>query len=576
MSNSQAIVLDAALRKSTGSHFTPTVLADFVAKKILREWEKQNHTRTIRVLDPAVGDGELLYSLLNLLYEKFNGDVEVSGFDTNSEATLLSRLRLTQDFPQASISLHCEDFLSFVLENYSPGSNASLFNPLPKHCFDLVIANPPYVRTQVLGAKKAQRLAAQFGLSGRTDLYHAFILGIAQVLRPGGILGIIVSNRFMSTKSGFSVRESIKRFFDLLHIWDLGDTRLFGAAVLPAVLLMQKKDDHFHGRDTKFTSVYSTSEGVTSRRCTNIIEALSKEGIIEVPSGQKFVIRQGKLSSDGNPSGIWKLSSDGSRAWVDSVAANTLCTFGEIGKIHVGVKTTADKVFIRSDWQDMPACERPELLRPLITHHSARRFRGITPIRQILYPHHLVQGKRAPVNLQNYPRSKRYLEAHRPTLENRQYVIAAGRHWFEIWVPQDPDAWGHPKLVFRDIAEKPTFWMDMDGTIVNGDCYWLPCNNPATIDLFWLALSVSNSSFIEEFYDRQFNNKLYAGRRRFITQYVEKFPLPSPEARISKKLIQIAKKLYEIVPSPQADQLEMELDLLVWRAFGFSGKEISR
>ena len=41
-----------------------------------------------------------------------------------------------------------------------------------------------------------------------------------------------------------------------------------------------------------------------------------------------------------------------------------------------------------------------------------------------------------------------------------------------------------------------------------------------------LILAVANSSFAVEFYDAVCGNRLYSGRRRFITQYVKRFPLP--------------------------------------------------
>ena len=74
------------------------------------------------------------------------------------------------------------------------------------------------------------------------------------------------------------------------------------------------------------------------------------------------------------------------------------------------------------------------------------------------------------VDLSLYPRSAAYLESHRGTLEGRTYVTESGRKWFEIWVPQDPSAWDRPKLVFRDITHSPTFWVDLAGSVVNGDC----------------------------------------------------------------------------------------------------------
>jgi len=130
--------------------------------------------------------------------------------------------------------------------------------------------------------------------------------------------------------------------------------------------------------------------------------------------------------------------------------------------------------------------------------------------------------------------------------------------------------------VFRDISEEPTFWIDLDGSVVNGDCYWLTCQNPAQTDLLWLAVAVGNSTFIEHFYDHRFHNKLYAGRRRFITQYVENFPLPDPHGPLGKTIIAKAKRIYQCTPSPEADALQKELDVIVWEAFGLPIKEVSR
>ena len=107
----------------------------------------------------------------------------------------------------------------------------------------------------------------------------------------------------------------------------------------------------------------------------------------------------------------------------------------------------------------------------------------------------------------------------------------------------------------------------MDGSVVNGDCYWLVSQNPSDMDLLWLAAGVANSTFIERFYDLRFHNKLYAGRRRFITQYVENFPLPDPHSSLGRAIISKAKRTYECTPSPIAELLQKELNATVWKAF---------
>ncbi len=562
-------------RKLTGAHYTPALLAGFVAQNILKGYIDTTNSHPIRILDPAVGDGELLNAILGALPKRLLGHVKASGYDTSKEAVRKATLRLQERFSHLRLNIIYDDFLGFVQRLYHDNENESLFKCLPSPLFDIVIANPPYVRTQVMGAKQSQALARSFGLSGRVDLYYAFIGGIARVLKPGGIAGIIVSNRFMTTKAGSSVRTSISKEFDVLHIWDLGDTRLFEAAVLPAVLLLRKKSTNQCDVNPKFTSIYLTADKSQALNCNNVIAALSHTGVVEIAGGGRYIVKQGTLDYGKDPSNVWRIATKTSDKWLATVQAHTYCTFGDIGKVRVGVKTTADKVFIRSDWEKLPVQERPELLRPLVTHNIARRYKALQVNNQqkILYTHQVVNGKRMAVNLDDFPRTLRYLNHHRSTLESRKYVLEAGRNWFEIWVPQDPDAWDRPKIIFRDIAESPTFWMDLGDSVVNGDCYWLTTEDSKPVDLLWLALAIGNSSFIEEFYDHRFHNKLYAGRRRFMTQYVEQFPLPTFDSSIGKKIIETAKAVYDLVPSPKAEDLKAQLDKLVWLAFGLPIKE---
>lgn len=562
--------------KSGGATYTPKILSDFVAQQIVRTTAKLPTDRPLRVLDPAVGDGELLVSLLDHLANQPGLTIEVYGFETNTDALDIATARISQQFPAVSLHFESGNFLEFVLEPFGACGHGSLFRSAVPEAYDLIIANPPYVRTQIMGASQAQLLAEQFDLSGRVDLYYAFVLGISQVLKPNGIAGIIVSNRFMTTKSGASVRQVLFERFNIQHVWDLGDTKLFDAAVLPAVLLVEGKNGH-KLETPVFTSIYQTTEP-TNDTATDPISAITREGVIEISDGRHFQVQHGKLNTSGTSDGVWRIATEAVDTWLATVEAHSWGTFRDIGKIRVGVKTCADKVFIRKDWQDRPESDRPELLKKLTTHHVARRFKPLTsdPLSQILYPHEVTQGRRRSVDLSQFPHSRAYLEAHRPALEGRKYVIEAGREWYEIWVPQDPDAWHLPKLVFRDISEMPTFWIDLDGSVVNGDCYWLICKTPSQTDLLWLAAAVANSTFIERFYDHRFHNKLYAGRRRFITQYVEKFPLPTPHSPLGMTIIAKAKRIYECVPSPDADRLQSELDAMIWEAFGLVVEEVHR
>lgn len=571
---------DVDQQKSDGATYTPMILARFVAEQMLRVAELPVRGK-VRVLDPAVGDGALLNALIKQLPVATRKRLEVVGYDTDPEAIRIATQRLRQDLPDLNVHLEQKDFLEHVLNLRGYGD---LFSAGERQePFHLVIANPPYVRTQIMGAQQAQQLAKSFGLTGRVDLYYPFLLGISRVLKVEGVAGVIISNRFMTTKSGQAVRRELLFRFRILHVWDLGDTRLFDAAVLPSVLLAYGVSDtrRPHTDGIAYSSVYET-EAPAYIDANDVLAALSAEDdtVVAIPDGRHLRVRHGTLNNGGDAEAVWRVATQSTDAWLAIVAANTWGTFRRIGKIRVGVKSTADKVYIRNDWDDLPD-GRPELLRPLITRHCARRFKADIPaktkhIKEIIYPHEVTENGRSAVDLDLYPKAARYLKQHRDTLEARTYVIEAGRQWYELWVPQNPAAWSSPKLVFPDISDKPIFWIDTDGGIVNGECYWLRCENDNEQDLLWLALAVANSTFIETFYDHRFNNKLYAGRRRFITQYVEQFPLPDPNREDAKALITLTKEIHAKLPSVEAAGLATNLDALVWNVFGLGSEKVSQ
>lgn len=562
--------------KASGSTYTPPALATFVAEQVASlVAELRQPGTTISVLDPAVGDGELLVQMVEALRGNGFTRVRVKGFDLDGAALTAAQIRLAES-GIADATFTQADFLSAGTDASTLGSNLGpLFSHGAREKFDVIIANPPYVRTQILGGEIAQELAQRHGLTGRVDLYQAFMVMLSDWLQPAGVAGLITSNRFLTVKAGEAVRRHIWRAFRVHHVWDLGDTKCFGAAVLPAVTLLEKEDNRSGGQgDVRMTSVYETRSASGGVTVGNLFEALAEDGIVSVGDGRRFDVRQGTVESGPDGSEVWRLSNPAVTQWLDQVAERTWKVFGEVGKIRVGIKTTADSVFIGDEWEADPRGV-PELLRPLTTHHIGRRYKAQPTQKSVLYTHEVVNGKSRVVDLAAYPVAAAYLEPHRERLAGRKYVAKANRNWYEIWVPQDPSEWPRPKLVFRDITDEPQFWVDLSGTVINGDCYWMTTDDGED-DLLWLAVAVGNSRFICDFYDRRFNNKLYAGRRRFITQYVKHFPLPDPELPSCRELIRLARSAYAVADSGELGDLQVQLDSLVAQSFGVSVEEATR
>jgi hypothetical protein len=522
-------------------------------------------------LDPAVGDGALLEALLWELSRAGIEVSEVAGFDVDREALEVARHRLGAALEgegedagtgkrsgECTLNLRCADFLEAELGEERP--------------FDLIIANPPYVRTQVLGRERARALASRHALRGRLDLYQVFAAILPAWLREGGAVAMITSNRFLSTRSGRDLRRRLLESLEMAGLWDLGDTRLFEAAVLPAVVVgIRARSPENQG--VPFCSIYSTDqEG--DRECESVFDALGQPGAARLTDGRRFWVEQGELRVGPKEDGVWAPTSLASLEWLERVAQHRWKRFGEVGEVRVGIKSTADAVFISDAWPPPGDEGRPEWLRPLVTHHCARRYRARATQHEVLYTHRWGAGGREVIPLEDGPRARAHLEKHESRLSGRRYVQDAGRRWYELWVPQDPRAWAQPKMVFRDIVDRPTFWVDRSGAVVNGDCYWMRLREGEDSDLLWLAVAVANSTFIECFYDRAFHNKLYAGRRRFMTQYVENFPLPDPTSAEARSIIEIARSIYEGLGNPaesiatDLEAREAELDRLVWGTFG--------
>ena len=191
------------------------------------------------------------------------------------------------------------------------------------------------------------------------------------------------------------------------------------AAVLPAILILRKNDRPSDSTATIFKSVYrSDILGINvAKEVKNVCESLGETGYVRTKEGDVLHVRQGILDHGTSSTGIWRLSNGSSEDWLETVSRHTFCLFSDVGKIRVGVKSTADSVYLRKDWSE----ESPELLRPVTTHHVARSFHSMNVTRRILYPHTFEDGKRKAVNLDLYPISKSYLERHRTQLEERTY-----------------------------------------------------------------------------------------------------------------------------------------------------------
>ena len=258
-------------RKKFGEHYTPPEIVDYIIHETLTE-------NTKSTLDPAVGSGAFLTGWLNYqLKNKKNNrkpKVEFTGYDINPTSLAISELNLDKFFVSnesleynLTVKLELKDSLKEYLEVGNQGLlnqgllNQGLLNQgllnrglLNQNrgllnqeivIFDAIVGNPPYVRVQNIQPAE-KRDMYRFGYPesavGRFDLYMLFIDMGGRALKQGGRLGYIVSNKLMTSNAAKGIRSHITRKFAIEHVVDLGDSKLFQAAVLPVILILKIKE----------------------------------------------------------------------------------------------------------------------------------------------------------------------------------------------------------------------------------------------------------------------------------------------------------------------------------------------
>lgn len=534
--------------KGNGVVYTPKEMAKYIAEEMLR-YGIVPLEREISILDPAVGTGELLIAMGHIV-SSYSKKIKIIGYEKDDQIGRETQKKLEHMFPKAIVEIRIKDFLE-AIDQDEIGE------------YDYIIANPPYIRTQIMGSQYAQEISKKLLLKGRIDIYYAFLVCIKKYLKPTGVAGFITSNKFMTNKAGNTVRNFMIQNYLIHHIIDLGDTKTFSAAVLPCIIIFSLGNT-LESDSVKFTSVYQVDDINSNQSIHELFDVIDENGIYKLSDGKSYQFQQGVLASIDLDS-FWTISSHRKKLWLDKVKSKTWLNFSQIGKIRVGIKTTADNVFIKKVWEKEEA--NIELLRPLITHRNAGQIIANNNSQwKVLYTHTIKAGKKIAYNLDNYPCAKKYLLRYYDQLNERKYLKKANRNWYEIWVPQNPDSWSHRKIVFRDISKHPQFWLDETGAIVNGDCYWIDIFPEVKEEALYLALAVANSPFIEKYYDFRFNNKLYSGKRRYQAQYVEQFPIPYYDTELAHEAVSLVKKIIAGGHSAFACY-KKELDLLVDKIF---------
>ena len=134
-----------------------------------------------------------------------------------------------------------KDALALQLVNWNPFSNEACdwFDPdwmFGEEGFDIVIANPPYLKHESLKEKDYYRNNYEI-YNGMADIYTYFVEKGFSILRDKGTLSYIVSNRFTHTNYGKNLRQFLGNK-NLLNLINLNGIAVFENANVDTLIII--------------------------------------------------------------------------------------------------------------------------------------------------------------------------------------------------------------------------------------------------------------------------------------------------------------------------------------------------
>jgi hypothetical protein len=422
--------------------------------------------------------------------------------------------------------------------------------------FDIQVANPPYVRQEsIVDMKPTLKKVFPQMYNGTSDLYCYFYARSLQLLKPGGMLAFISSNKWFKAGYGGKLRQNIADTCDIHSITDFGGLPVFkSAAVLTMIFISQLRNENSNivkkPSSTRFTEVKSLSAPYPD------LKAL-------IQASGSF------LPCDAIDGASWLLTD---RTCADKIKQmeSVGTSLGEYvkGQIYRGVVTGFNKAFVIDErTRDLLIKEdssSADIIKPLLVGDDIRKWHTRDKDRYLIFT-------RRGVDINKYPAIKKYLQQWHTELEPkpRNWATAEKWHgrkagsykWYEI---QDEvayhTAFSQPKIIYPVMAQNARFTFDDNGAFTNDKAFIIP-----VYDLY--LLGVLNSIYVWKYLESACS-ELLGKSLELRSIYMNKLPILQASEIERKAISKLVQKCLD-AKGIGCETWEKEIDIRVAKLYGF-------
>ena len=507
----QAAVEQLALNaeaNSRGAVFTRRDVVDFILDLIGYTEDQPLHQK--RLLEPSFGGGDFLFPIIERLLSAWR-IASPCGSVLDELGNAIRAVELHHDTFRSTYAA----VVALLKREGMAGKTAKalairwlsqgdfLLTPLEGE-FDFVVGNPPYIRQELIPDPLLAEYRSRYQtMYDRADIYIPFIERSLSVLSDGGSLGFICADRWMKNRYGGPLRSLVAERFHLKVYVDMVDTPAFHSDVIayPAITIISREEPG---------STRIARRPPIDRTTLSTLAALLRARALPKEPGP---VRE--LTRVTNGAEPWILESSDQMALIRRLES-AFPKLEEAGcKVGIGVATGADKAFI-GDYQALDV--EPDRKLPLVTTKDIMtgevKWRGLGVINPFAESGGLV-------DLDDYPRLKRYLEARREVIAGRHCAQKAPANWYRTIDRITPELAARPKLLIPDIKGEAHIVFENGELYPHHNLYYVTSD-----DWDLRALQAVLLSAVTRLFVATYSTKMRGGFLRFQAQYLRRIRIP--------------------------------------------------
>lgn len=547
-----------------------------------------------RVIDPACGSGAFLIAAFDYLMQQYervdrelnalgckpkNGNSlefdrsilsnNLYGVDLLPESAEITKLSLWLKTAQAGKTLtYLDDNIkagnSIVADSNVADTAFDWQAEFPQIFadggFDVVLGNPPYVRQELLSPIKPYLQANYESYNGVADLYTYFYeLGL-KILKPGGVLSYIVTNKWL--RSGYG--EPLRKFFAsqglLEQIIDFGHAPIFeDADTFPCIVAVRKPNASLCISETES----EIEPGKSEPNSPVIVCPVPREDIANINLTQ-YVQQHGyQISRNRFTANAWSLEPPAVDELMQKIqrVGFPLKDFAGVKPLY-GIKTGFNEAFLIDEATKNSLVQADpksaEIIKPYLRGQDIKRWSPewanlwiilLKSSSDSVWPWSKANDQAEEIFAQTFPSVYKYMKPMQEKLSKRS---DQGRYWWELRSCAYYNIFQEPKIITQDLATYSWFCiLDQEVYPVN-TCYLWPTGN--LYMLGWLCSPIT-WWICHHILQKGINDTL-----RMFREQVETLPIAPPTDSIRAEVELIVSRLIEIAKTNQ----QTHRDVLHW------------